>query len=115
MRMKNNALWLPERAVELQLNLCVEAHFCSAGRRVHEATTGAIKELIHELQWRSMSKVLSRTVCTVSQGFLETNFRFRWVHGSMRRSSTRSSISTYATLGCQEMGSISTYYFSRMT
>jgi hypothetical protein len=26
MRMMNNALWIPERAVELQLHLCVEAH-----------------------------------------------------------------------------------------
>jgi hypothetical protein len=26
MRMMNNALWIPERAVELQLRLCVEAH-----------------------------------------------------------------------------------------
>jgi hypothetical protein len=26
MRMMNNALWIPERAVELRLRLCVEAH-----------------------------------------------------------------------------------------
>jgi hypothetical protein len=30
MRMMNNALWIPERAVELQLRLCVEAHCLSA-------------------------------------------------------------------------------------
>jgi hypothetical protein len=31
MRMMNNALWIPERAAELQLRLCVEAHCRSAG------------------------------------------------------------------------------------
>jgi hypothetical protein len=30
MRMMNNALWIPERAVELQLRLCVETHCRSA-------------------------------------------------------------------------------------
>jgi hypothetical protein len=35
MRMMNNALWIPERAVELQLRLCVEAHCRSAGHRAY--------------------------------------------------------------------------------
>jgi hypothetical protein len=38
MRMMNNAIWIPERAVELQLRLCVEAHCRSAGHRAYEAT-----------------------------------------------------------------------------
>jgi hypothetical protein len=51
MRMMNNALWIPERAVELQLRLCVEAHCRSAGhsfrtRRAYEATLGAIKDFV---------------------------------------------------------------------
>jgi hypothetical protein len=46
MRMMNNALWIPERAVELQLRLCVEAHCRSAGHRAYEATLGAIKEYV---------------------------------------------------------------------
>jgi hypothetical protein len=46
MRMINNALWIPERAVELQLRLCVEAHCRSAGHRAYEATLGAIKEYV---------------------------------------------------------------------
>jgi hypothetical protein len=33
MRMMNNALWIPERAGELQLRLCVEAHCRSARHR----------------------------------------------------------------------------------
>jgi hypothetical protein len=33
MRMMNNALWIPERAVELQLRLCVKTHCLSAGHR----------------------------------------------------------------------------------
>jgi hypothetical protein len=45
-RMINNALWIPECAVELQLRLCVEAHCHSAGHRVREATLGAIKEYV---------------------------------------------------------------------
>jgi hypothetical protein len=46
MRMMNNALWVPDRAVELQLRLCVEAHCRSAGHRAYEATLGAIKEYV---------------------------------------------------------------------
>jgi hypothetical protein len=44
--MLNNVLWIPERAVELQLRLCVEAHCRSAGHRVYEATLGAIKKYV---------------------------------------------------------------------
>jgi hypothetical protein len=44
MRMMNNALWIPEHAVELQLRLCVEAHCLSAGHRAYEVTLGAIEE-----------------------------------------------------------------------
>jgi RNase H-like domain found in reverse transcriptase len=47
-RMMNNTLWIPERAVELQPRLCVEAHCGSAGHRAYEATLGAIKEYVSE-------------------------------------------------------------------
>jgi Integrase zinc binding domain len=53
MRMINNALWIPDRAVELQLRLCVEAHCRSAGHRAYEATLGAIKEYV---AWTTMAK-----------------------------------------------------------
>jgi Integrase zinc binding domain len=53
MRMMNNALWIPERAVELQLRLCVEAHGRSAKHRAYEATLGAIKEYV---AWTTMAK-----------------------------------------------------------
>jgi hypothetical protein len=53
MRMMNNALWIPERGVELQLRLCVEAHCRSAGHRAYEAALGAIKEYV---AWTTMSK-----------------------------------------------------------
>jgi hypothetical protein len=53
MRMMNNALWSPERAVELQVRLCVEAHCRSAGHRAYEATLGAIKEY---MTWTIMAK-----------------------------------------------------------
>jgi Integrase zinc binding domain len=53
MRMMNNALWIPERAVELQLRLCVEAHCRSAGYIAYEATLGAIKEYV---AWTTMTK-----------------------------------------------------------
>jgi hypothetical protein len=53
MRMMNNALWIREREVELQLRLCVEAHCRSAGHRAYEATLGAIKEYV---AWTTMAK-----------------------------------------------------------
>jgi Integrase zinc binding domain/Integrase core domain len=52
-RMINNALWIPERAVELQLRLCVEAHCRSAGHIAYEATLGAIKMYV---AWTTMAK-----------------------------------------------------------
>jgi Integrase zinc binding domain len=52
-RIMNNALWIPERAVELQLRLCVQAHCRSAGHRSYEATLGAIKEYV---AWTTMAK-----------------------------------------------------------
>jgi Integrase zinc binding domain len=51
--MMNNALWIPERAAELQLRLCVEAHCRSAGHKAHEAAIGAIKEYV---VWTTMAK-----------------------------------------------------------
>jgi Integrase zinc binding domain len=53
MRMMNNALWIPEYAVDLHLRLCVEAHCRSAGHRACEATLGAIKEYV---AWTTMAK-----------------------------------------------------------
>jgi Integrase core domain/Integrase zinc binding domain len=53
MRMMRNAQWIPERAVEPQLRLCVEAHCRSAGHRAYEATLGAIK--VH-VAWTTMVK-----------------------------------------------------------
>jgi Integrase zinc binding domain len=53
MRVMNNAPWIPERAVELQLRLCMEAHCRSAGHRAYEATLGAIKEYV---VWTTMAK-----------------------------------------------------------
>jgi hypothetical protein len=51
--MMNNALWIPERAVELQLRLCVEAHSRSGGSKAYEATLGAIKE---HIVWTTVAK-----------------------------------------------------------
>jgi hypothetical protein len=42
----NNALLIPERAVELQLRLCVEEHCRSSEHRAYEATLGEIKEYV---------------------------------------------------------------------
>jgi hypothetical protein len=80
MRMMNNALWIPERAVELQLRLCVEAYCRSAGHRAYEATLGEIKRsLWHGQRWRRMSKSLCRIVCFVSLLFLDTKCHARLV------------------------------------
>jgi hypothetical protein len=53
MRMMNDALWIPERAFELQLRLCVGAHCLSARHRAYEATLGVIKEYV---VWTTMAK-----------------------------------------------------------
>jgi Integrase zinc binding domain len=53
MRMMNNALWITERAFELQLRLCVEAHCRSAGHRAYEATLRVIKDYV---AWTTMAK-----------------------------------------------------------
>jgi Integrase zinc binding domain len=49
----NNALWITERAGELQLRLCMGAHCRSAEHRAYEATLGAIKEYV---AWTTMAK-----------------------------------------------------------
>jgi hypothetical protein len=77
MGMIKNALWIPERGVELQLRLCVEAHCRSAGHRAYEATLGAIKEYVYGQRWPRMSRSLCRTVCTVSLLFVETKCHAR--------------------------------------
>jgi hypothetical protein len=51
--MMNNTQWIPERAVVLQLRLCVEAYCRSAGHRADKATLGAIKEYV---AWTTMKK-----------------------------------------------------------
>jgi hypothetical protein len=115
MRMMNNALWITERAVQLQLRLCVEAHCRSAGHRAYEAMLGAVKEYV---AWTTMAKdvkVFVQNFLHCSLLFLETKCHARWVHSYMRPRPTRSCTSTSCTSGCQEMESISTCYFSRMT
>jgi hypothetical protein len=52
MRMINNTLWLPERAVEMQLHMCVEAHCQSIGHRAYEAPLGVIK---YYVAWTTMA------------------------------------------------------------
>jgi hypothetical protein len=42
-RMMDNALWIPKRAVDLQLLLCVEAHCRYAGHKSFEAKLGRIR------------------------------------------------------------------------
>jgi hypothetical protein len=53
MRRMSNALWIPERAVELQLSLCLETHCRSKGHRAYDATLGAIKKYV---AWTTMAK-----------------------------------------------------------
>jgi Integrase zinc binding domain len=51
--MKNHAPCIPERALDLQLRLCVEAHCRSAGHRACEATLDTIKEYV---VWATIAK-----------------------------------------------------------
>jgi Integrase zinc binding domain len=53
MRMMKNAVWIPKRAVKLQLLLCRETHCRSAGHRVYESTLCVIKEYV---SWTTMAK-----------------------------------------------------------
>jgi Integrase zinc binding domain len=53
MRMMKNALWIPERAIGLQLHLFVETHCRFAGHRAHEATLGTVKDYV---AWAIMTK-----------------------------------------------------------
>jgi hypothetical protein len=55
MRMMNNALCIPEREIELQIRLCVEARCRSTGHRAYEATLGAIKKYV---EWTTMAKYI---------------------------------------------------------
>jgi hypothetical protein len=88
MKMMNSALWIPERAIELQLRLCVEAHCRSAGHRAYEDMLGSIKEYWHGHQWQRVSRSMCRTLCTVSRLFLETKCHARWVRSYMQPSTT---------------------------
>jgi hypothetical protein len=74
-----------------------------------------LRSMKHGQRRRKMSRSFCRTVFTVSLLFLETKCHNRWVRSYMQPSPTKSCISTSFTLGCQEMGSISSCYFSRMT
>jgi Integrase zinc binding domain len=63
--MMNNALWNPDRTVELQLRLSVVTHCRSAGHRAFESTLGAIKEYV---AWTTMAKdvkIFVKNCCTV--------------------------------------------------
>jgi hypothetical protein len=104
MRMINNALWIPEHAVELQLRLCVEAHCALQDTEHTKRRFAQSRSMWHGQRWRKMSRSLCRTVCSVSLLFLETKCHARWVRSYMRPSPTRSCTSTSCTSGCQEAG-----------
>jgi hypothetical protein len=53
MEQMNNSLWILDRAVELQLRLCVEEYCRSAGHRAYKAILGAIEEYV---AWTTMAK-----------------------------------------------------------
>jgi Integrase zinc binding domain len=110
----NNALWIPEHAVELKLRLCVEAHCRSAGLRAYEETLGAIKGYV---AWTTMAKdvkVFVQNCLHCIATIPGDKCHDRWVRRYMQPSPTISYISTSSTLGCQETGSISTCSFSRL-
>jgi hypothetical protein len=53
MWMMNNTLWIPERAVDLQLRSCVEANCRSEWHIAYGATLGVAKEYV---AWTTMAK-----------------------------------------------------------
>jgi hypothetical protein len=50
MRMMNNAIWISERAADLQLRLRVEAQCRSAVNKAYEATLAQSRSMLHGLQ-----------------------------------------------------------------
>jgi hypothetical protein len=80
MRIMNNALSIPECAVELQLRLCVEAHCRSLqGTERTKRRLAQSRSMWRGQRWPRMSRYLCRTVCTVSRLFQETKCHARWV------------------------------------
>jgi hypothetical protein len=113
-RMMNNALWIPERAVELQLRLCGRHTAALQDTERTKRRLAQSRSMWHGQRSPRMSRSLCRTVCTVLLLFLETKCHDRCVCSYMHPSPSKSCISTSFKLGCQETGSISTCYFSRM-
>jgi hypothetical protein len=70
MRMMNNALWIPEWAVELQLRSCVEATASLQGLERAKRRLAQSRSMCLGQRLRRMSRSLCRTVCTVSRLFL---------------------------------------------
>jgi hypothetical protein len=114
MRMMNNALWIPERAVKLQQRLGVEAHRHSAGHRAFEATLNAIKEYV---VWTTMAKDVKvfvqdcfHCVATIPGEKVPPPL------GTQLHATKPNDILHFDFLyiGCQETGRISTCYFLRM-
>jgi hypothetical protein len=52
-RMVGDSMWVPAKAVDLQLRLCVEAHCGAGGHRGYNATLIAIEEYVN---WVDMDK-----------------------------------------------------------
>jgi hypothetical protein len=114
MRMMNNALWIPKRAVELQIRLCVESLCRSAGHRAYGATLTAIKEYV---AWTTMAmdvKVFVQNclhcVATVPEEKVQCPL------GTQLHATKPNKILHFDFLyiGFSRDGSISTCYFSRM-
>jgi hypothetical protein len=88
MTMMNNALWIPERAVELQLRLWRHTAALQDTERSKRRLAQS-KSMWHGQRWPRMSRFLCRTVCTVSLLFLETKCHARRVRSYTKPSPTR--------------------------
>jgi hypothetical protein len=78
MRMMNNALRIPERAVELQF-VCAWRHTAALQDTERKGRLAQLRSMWHGQRLRRMSRSFCRTVCTVSLLFLETKCHARWV------------------------------------
>jgi Integrase zinc binding domain len=88
LRMIDGAIWVPEKAVDLQLRMCVETHFEAGGHRGFQATYGAVNTYV---QWINMAKdikvfvqICLHCVASASGERLLTH----WVHKFTRESRT---------------------------
>jgi hypothetical protein len=93
------------------LELCL----CKTGKAFFTFYVTLLFQLADRANTKDVKVFVQNGLHYVSTIPTETKFHAHWVSNSMQPRPTRSCTSTFSTLCCQETGSISTCYFSRIT